>query len=56
MKCDDNKVLAISYILTETLNHKELLKVIMLLISEYFRESEEKNGKKARLLEQESTL
>ena len=56
MKCDDNKVLAISYILTETLNHKELLKVIMLLISEYFRESEDKNGKKARLLEQESTL
>lgn len=38
MKCDDNKVLAISYIITETLNHKELLKVIMLLISEYFRE------------------
>ena len=38
MKCDDNKVLAISYILTETLNHKELLKVIMLLVSEYFRE------------------
>ena len=38
MKCDDNKVLAITYMLTETLNHKELLKVIMLLISEYFRE------------------
>ena len=38
MKCDDNKVLAITYMLTETLNRKELLKVIMLLISEYFRE------------------
>jgi hypothetical protein len=38
MKCDDKKVLAMSYMLTESLNHKELLKVIMLLISEYFRE------------------
>lgn len=46
MNCDNNKVLAISYLLTKTLNHKELLKVIMLLISEYFRESEENHGKK----------
>ena len=38
MKCDDKKVLAISYMLTESLNHKELLKVIVLLIGEYFRE------------------
>lgn len=40
MKCDDNRVLAVSYLLTESLNRKELLKVIILLISEYFRESE----------------
>ena len=40
MKCDNNKVLAMSYMLTESLNHKELLKVIVLLIGEYFRESE----------------
>lgn len=38
MKCDDKKVLVMSYMLTESLNHKELLKVIVLLISEYFRE------------------
>lgn len=38
MKCDDKKVLAMSYMLTESLNHKELLKVIVLLIGEYFRE------------------
>lgn len=36
MKCDDKKVLAMSYMLTESLNHKELLRVIMLLIGEYF--------------------
>lgn len=38
MKTDDNKILAISYLLTETLNRKELLKVILLLTGEYFRE------------------
>lgn len=42
MKCDNQKVLAMSYLLTESLNHKELLKVIVLLIGEYFRESEDK--------------
>lgn len=41
MKCDNKKVLAMSYILTESLNHKELLKMIVLLIGEYFRESED---------------
>lgn len=41
MKCDDNKVLVMSYLLTESLNRKELLKIIVLLIGEYFRESEE---------------
>ena len=41
MKCDNQKVLVVSYMLTESLNRKELLKVIILLISEYFRESEE---------------
>ena len=41
MKCDNKKVLAVSYILTESLNRKELLKMIVLLIGEYFRESEE---------------
>lgn len=40
MKCDNQKVLAMSYMLTESLNRKELLKVIILLISEYFRGSE----------------
>ena len=40
MKCDNQKVLIVSYMLTESLNRKELLKVIVLLISEYFRESE----------------
>ena len=44
MKCDDNKVLTMSYMLTESLNRKELLKVIVLLISEYFRESEVNDG------------
>lgn len=42
MKCDNNKVLAMSYMLTESLNRNELLKVIVLLIGEYFRESEDK--------------
>lgn len=42
MKCDNQKVLVMSYLLTEGLNHKELLKVIVLLIGEYFRESEDK--------------
>ena len=41
MKCNNQKVLAMSYMITEGLNRKELLKVIILLISEYFRESEE---------------
>lgn len=40
MKCNNQKVLAMSYMLTESLNRKELLKVIILLIGEYFRESE----------------
>lgn len=39
MKCDNQKVLAMSYMLTESLNRKELLKVIILLVGEYFRES-----------------
>lgn len=43
MKCDNTKVLAMSYMLTESLNRKELLKMIVLLIGEYFRESEDKN-------------
>ena len=38
--CDDEKVLTVSYLTTASLNHKELLKVIILLIGEYFRESE----------------
>lgn len=42
LKCDNTKVLAMSYMLAESLNHKELLKVIVLLIGEYFRESEDK--------------
>lgn len=42
MKCDNKKVLAMSYTLTESLNRKELLKMIILLIGEYFRESEDK--------------
>ena len=33
-----------SYMLTESLNRKELLKVIILLIGEYFRESEASDG------------
>ena len=44
MKCDNQKVLTMSYMLTESLNRKELLKVIVLLISEYFRESEVNDG------------
>lgn len=40
MKANDNKVLAVSYLLTEALNRKELLKVICLLIGEYFRKGE----------------
>lgn len=42
MKCNNQKVLVMSYMLTESLNRKELLKVIVLLIGEYFRESEVK--------------
>lgn len=42
MKCDNQKVLVVSYMLIQGLNRKELLKVIVLLIGEYFRESEEK--------------
>lgn len=42
MRCDDQKVLAVSYMLIQGLNRKELLKVIVLLIGEYFRESEGK--------------
>ena len=44
MKCDNQKVLTMSYMLTESLNRKELLKTIILLIGEYFRESEDKNA------------
>lgn len=44
MKCDNQKVLTVSYMLTESLNRKELLKVIVLLIGEYFRESEVNDG------------
>lgn len=40
MKCDNQKVLVVSYMLIQGLNRKELLKVIVLLIGEYFRESE----------------
>ena len=36
MKCNDKKILAMSYLITESLNSKELLKVIILLISMYF--------------------
>lgn len=42
LKCDDKKVLVMSYLLFESLNRKELLKMIILLIGEYFRESEDK--------------
>ena len=42
MKCDNNKIIAMSYLLTESLNREELLKMIVLLIGEYFRESEDK--------------
>jgi hypothetical protein len=38
MKSDDSKVFAISYLVMESLNRKELLKVILLLIGEYFRD------------------
>lgn len=44
IKCDDQKVLTITYLLTDTLNEKELLKVILLLTSWYFREREDKGG------------
>ena len=37
-KCDDQKVLAMTYLLSNSLTHKEMLKVICLLTSEYFRE------------------
>ena len=40
MKCDDNKVLTITYLLCETLTEKEMLKVILLLTSEYFSNKE----------------
>ena len=40
MKCNNDKVLAMAYMLTESLNRVELLMVITLLIREYFRESE----------------
>ena len=42
MKCDNQKVLVVSYMLIQGLNRKELLKVIVLLIGEYFRGSEGK--------------
>jgi hypothetical protein len=42
MKSDNNKIITMSYLLLESLNRKELLKVIVLLIGEYFRESEER--------------
>ena len=37
MKCNDNKVLTIVYLLTDALNRKEQLKVILLMISWYNR-------------------
>lgn len=40
VKCDDQKVLTITYLLTITLNDTELLKVILLLISWYFKDRE----------------
>ena len=42
MKCDNDKIITMSYLLLESLNRKELLKVIVLLIGAYFRESEDK--------------
>lgn len=38
MKCDDKKVLTTAYLLTESMTKKELLKLILLLISVYFEE------------------
>lgn len=46
IKSDDKKVLTITYLLTDTLNEKELLKVILLLTSWYFREREDKGGER----------
>ena len=43
LKCDDKKVLTITWLLTDTLNEKELLKTILLLISWYFREREDES-------------
>ena len=39
MKCDNDKIITISYLLLKSLNREELLKVIVLLIGAYFRES-----------------
>jgi hypothetical protein len=41
MKTDERKVLAMAYLLSESLNRRELLMVILLLIGEYEREAKE---------------
>ena len=46
IKCDDQKVLTITYLLTNTLNDTELLKVILLLISWYFKDREVESGER----------
>lgn len=48
IKCDDQKVLTITYLLTNTLNDTELLKVILLLISWYFKDREVESGERNR--------
>jgi hypothetical protein len=45
MKCDNDKIITMSYLLTESLNHEELLKMIVLLIGVYFREKAKVGGK-----------
>lgn len=44
MKCDD-EITTLTYLVAGILNRKELLKLIYLLIHEYFRESEDNNDK-----------
>ena len=58
MKVNDDKVLAVAYLILEALNRKELQKLILLLIGAYFEEgnNESKHDKsKKRDQEHERT-
>ena len=46
MRVDDKKVLTTAYLISETFSRKELMKLILLLISTYFEDKKDESGHK----------